>query len=687
MNKTKVIAMLLSAAMSTSFAGVCYADGDENWTISYVDGDSDKADRSTYYAKITDESDIAPGENLILVDYGGTNAQMGKESYVELTAALTEDLVAGNEYTLSFLAKGYFNNPGATGFGRRHPDMAEFRVGDQLSYIITDLTKTDLGDSWCSYSKTFTYDGTESNVKIRVYGALGGNNKTVFDDISLKDSSANELVKNPYFALQESLPEEYYASGFYAYPDGGKATLGWVNPKARGLMSVALYERVGTERILLKNNFTTQAEASVSYSFGSFDDSTTLNPRLFEVEFNFRNKAPYVYYLSLAPTDETSVKESLGFDWQVGKNTSGLMTTARYSYRRAYDNPHSGDSYLNMNLSDGTGALDISCILSMPFEEPLEVGEKYKVSLYYRAQGAGFASHLTLGGDPIYWAVGDSDGYQEVWNTYTTVGSANNWNLYEKEITATNASTNMFFIHFHNRLDIDDVSVCKINEDGSLGENLVLYGDCEGVGSTEVGTIRNAQFKNIETDNMTLSYDAGANVSYIDVYKEQDGEYVYSGKISPVHNELYIDKLTLGTEYTYRLTPYNADDVAGESVDVTGKTLIPDYTIEDITLLKNGTETAEITGSGTYTVKTVVTDYLVEDMKYAQVVAVYKDNTLQKLYNTEHSFTAEGADAQGNEIQTTDIEIGNGSGWTIEVHMWDSIEDMNILYPCVTFAE
>ncbi len=412
MNKTKVIAMLLSAAMSTSFAGVCYADGDENWTISYVDGDSDKADRSTYYAKITDESDIAPGENLILVDYGGTNAQMGKESYVELTAALTEDLVAGNEYTLSFLAKGYFNNPGATGFGRRHPDMAEFRVGDQLSYIITDLTKTDLGDSWCSYSKTFIYEGTESNVKIRVYGALGGNNKTVFDDISLKDSSANELVKNPYFALQESLPEEYYASGFYAYPDGGTATLGWVNPKARGLTSVALYERVGTERILLKNNFTTQAEASVIYSFGSFDESTTLNPRLFEVEFNFRNKAPYVYYLSLAPTDETSVKESLGFDWQVGKNTSGLMTAARYSYRRAYDNPHSGDSYLNMNLSDGTGALDISCVLSMPFKAPLEVGEKYKVSLYYRAQGAGFASHITLGGEPMYWAVGDSDGYQ-----------------------------------------------------------------------------------------------------------------------------------------------------------------------------------------------------------------------------------------------------------------------------------
>lgn len=687
MKKTKLTALLLATATGISGMGVCYADGDNNWTISYVDGDMDKANRNEYYAKITDSSDIAPGENLILVDYGGSKTQMGKESYVELTAELQQDLVIGSEYTLSFLSKGYFNNTGATGFAKRHADMAEFRVGDQLSYIISDLTKSDQGDGWYRYSKTFTYDGTESNVKIRVYGALGGNNSSVFDDISLMDASGNELVKNPYFALQENAPEEYYASGFYAYPDAGTANLGWVNPKARGLMSVALYERVGKERVLLKNDFSTQAEVNVDYSFGSYDEGTTLNTRLFEVEFNFRGKEPYVYYLSLAPTDEKSVKESLGFDWQVGKNNSGLMTAARYSYTRAYDKPHGGDSYMRMNLTDGTGALDISCILSMPFKSPLEVGKKYKVSLYYRALGAGFASHITLGGEPLYWAVGDSDGYQEIWNTYTTVGSANNWNLYEKEITASTALTNMFFIHFHNRLDIDDVSVCEINEDGSLGENLVMYGDCEGVDSTEVGTIKNAGFANIETNNMTLNYEAGANVSYINIYKEQDGEYVYCGKLSPNQKELYIDGLRLGTEYSYRLTPYNADDVEGESVDITGKTLIPDYTIEGITLLKNGNVTSKVDGAGTYTVKTVVTDYRVEDMKYAQVVAVYKDNALHKLYISDHSFTAEGADAQGNEISTTDIQIGTGTGWTIELHMWDSIEDMNILYPCFTFAE
>lgn len=681
------MAGILSAVMSVSLTGVCYAEGDEHWTISYVDGDSDKMNRNTYYAKITDESSIAPGENLILVDYGGTNAQMGKESYVELTAELEEALVEGNQYTLSFSSKGFFNNSGATGFGRRHSDMAEFKVGDQISYIITDLTKTDQGDSWYSYSKTFTYAGTESNVKIRVYGSLGGNNASVFDDISLMDASGNELVKNPGFALRENTPEEYYASGFYSYPDAGVAHLGWKNPKARGLSKVSLYERVGTERILLKNDFSTQAEANVDYSFGSFDENTTLNTRLFEIEFNFRGKDSYVYYLSLSPTDAESVKGSLGFDWQVGKNNSGLMTAARYSYRRAYDNPHSGDSYLNMNLTDGTGALDISCVLSMPLESPLEVDAKYKVSLYYRAQGAGFASHLTLGGDPIYWAVGDSDGYQGVWESYTTVGTANAWNLYEKEITATNASTNLFFIHFHNRLDIDDVSICKINEDGSLGENLVMYGDCEGVDSEEVGAIKNAEFKNIETDNMTLSYEAEENVSYINVYKEQDSEYVFCGKISPNQEELYLDKLALGTEYTYRLTPFNADDVEGESVDVTAKTLIPDYTIEDITLLKNGTATDKITGAGTYTVKTVVTDYLVENMKYAQVVVVYKDNTLYKVYNSDHTFTAEGTNAQGIDVLTTDIEIGGGTGWTIELHMWDGIETMNILAPCITYGE
>ena len=214
-----------------------------------------------------------------------------------------------------------------------------------------------------------------------------------------------------------------------------------------------------------------------------------------------------------------------------------------------------------------------------------------------------------------------------------------------------------------------------------------MYGDCEGVDSEEVGAIKNAEFKNIETDNMTLSYEAEENVSYINVYKEQDSEYVFCGKISPNQEELYLDKLALGTEYTYRLTPFNADDVEGESVDVTAKTLIPDYTIEDITLLKNGTATDKITGAGTYTVKTVVTDYLVENMKYAQVVVVYKDNTLYKVYNSDHTFTAEGTNAQGIDVLTTDIEIGGGTGWTIELHMWDGIETMNILAPCITYGE
>ena len=436
--------MALITSLSTF--NISYAAGDEGWTISYVDGDSDKTDRNEYYAKITDDSDMEPGENLILVDYGGTESDYGKESYVELSAELTESLMVGNEYTLSFMAKGYFSKAGATGFARRHPGMAEFKIGDEISYIITDLTKTTLENDWYSYSKTFTYTGTESNLKIRVYGALGGNNKSVFDNISIMDSAGAELVKNSDFALAESAPEDFYASGFYSYPYAGEARLGWVNPKARELTKVTLYERVGKERILLKDDFAKQPGEAVNYSFGSFDESTTLNTRLFEIEFAFRNKKPYVYYLTLEPTNQRNVKESLGFDWSVGKNTGNLMTAARYSYRRANDNPHSGNSYMNMGLTDGTGSLDISCILSMPLKSPLEIDEKYKVSLYYRTGNSGFASHLTLGKETNYGAVGTFDGYQEIWNAFTDVGVVNQWNLYEKEITASVDATILFFM-------------------------------------------------------------------------------------------------------------------------------------------------------------------------------------------------------------------------------------------------
>ena len=683
--KKNLIAALLAVTTLLSATLVAYADGDEGWTISYTDGDSDKSNRNEFYAKVTDESDVEHGENLLLVDYGGTDKN-DKNSYVDITAELTENLTPGSTYTLSFSAKGFFAKAGATGFARRYAEMAEFMVGNGVKFIVSDFAKSDIGNDWYNYSKTFTYTGTESYVRIRVYGALGGNNKSAFDDISLVSDAGAELVKNPGFSVAESAPEDYYASGFYSYPDAGKAYIGWTNPKAKGLKKVSLYLRDGAERVLLKNNFSVAPEEKVDYSFGSFDESTTLETRLYEIEFEFRGKEPYVYYLSLAPTDEASVKESLGFDFEVGKNVSGLMTPARYAYRRAEDNPHSGNSYMRMSLTEGTGALDISCVMSLPLKEALVVEEKYKISLYYRTENTGFASHLTLGEIPEYWAIGNMDGYQEVWNHFTEQGIANQWNLYEAEITASVAATNLFFIHFHNNLDIDDVSICKLEDDGSLGENLVLYGDCEGTGNTVAPALSNVQFKNIETDNMTLSYEPSENISYIDMYKKLDGEYGYCGKISPRQKEIYIDGLELGTEYSYKLIPHNYDGVSGDAVEVTASTVIPEYTITGQELLKNGNAVNSITGAGSYAVRTVVTDYLVDAMKYSQVVAVYKDNTLQKLYIDDNTFTAGGKQAEGNII-TTDIEIGGGTGWTVELYMWDGADSMNILAPSITFSE
>ena len=170
------------------------------------------------------------------------------------------------------------------------------------------------------------------------------------------------------------------------------------------------------------------------------------------------------------------------------------------------------------------------------------------------------------------------------------------------------------------------------------------------------------------------------------MYRKDDGVYRYCGKISPRQKEIYIDGLDLGTEHFYKLVPYNYDGVEGEAVEVSGTTLIPDYTITGQTLLKNGSSVSAVAGMGSYAVQTVVTNYKVENMMYAQVVAVYKDNTLQKLYIDNHSFTPGYQDANENVI-TTNIEIGGGTGWTVELYMWDSSEDMNILAPSIIFGE
>jgi hypothetical protein len=67
--KKNLIAVLLSLTTLLSATCVTYADGDEGWSISYTDGDSDKANRNEYYAKITDESDIEPVQRKEKVVY------------------------------------------------------------------------------------------------------------------------------------------------------------------------------------------------------------------------------------------------------------------------------------------------------------------------------------------------------------------------------------------------------------------------------------------------------------------------------------------------------------------------------------------------------------------------------------------------------------------------------------------
>ena len=39
------------------------------------------------------------------------------------------------------------------------------------------------------------------------------------------------------------------------------------------------------------------------------------------------------------------------------------------------------------------------------------------------------------------------------------------------------------------------------------------------------------------------------------------------------------------------------------------------------------------------------------------------------------------------DVITTNIEIGGGTGWTVELYMWDSSEGMNILAPSIVFGE
>ena len=68
----------------------------------------------------------------------------------------------------------------------------------------------------------------------------------------------------------------------------------------------------------------------------------------------------------------------------------------------------------------------------------------------------------------------------------------------------------------------------------------------------------------------------------------------------------------------------------------------------------------------------------------SDIVTIY---TPKSLTISENIYEYQQLKVEPNTITTTDIEIGGGTGWTVELYMWDGAETMKILSPSIIFGE
>ena len=653
----KIIASVLTAVLCIGLITLP-AQAESGWTVSY--SGTVNTDRTKYFAEVTNQYKYN-GEASMLIKYPGTQVE---GNYAEIRGKTEKKMYSG-DYTLTFYAKG------------SRSALTEVIIGDGITAHFSDMTSvavaaTDVPSgekSWFKYTYDFKY--TEQSEDYIIFRFNGGTSSMALDDVSIAEAGTEDnIVFDPGFESVDEQSEEeeeydttdYRAKRLIAEGGSGIINLSWVNPATSDLSGITIYRITEDGREFITNELSIKPSQLVMYSV------TDILPgaNLFQIVFQFKNKEPFSYYLSAA---ESASTYSTGYGkWGVNHYHFGK---ASFTPARTYidtEEKHSGDASLKI-ISNIAPEIDETLngnnYIRVHYPVAFKSNTSYCIKMWVKSENL---ENISFNCDWSHGSVIPAEGTKD-------------WKEYTFDVHFGDEERNYIFIITEHKgvCWIDDVSITELDENGEAVEELVDEGGFEDLLNTEVGELYTAEVSDIAKDFMTVSYTTySSQIKYVNLYRKVFENYEYFGTVSKEITDIPIYDLDMGSEYSFKLAPVNSDLFEGEAIELTAVTDIPDYELSEPELYKGSGKTAAISGSGKYSIRQTVKNYKIEDMTIAQCVAVYKDGVLQKFFVTDKTLEPKSMTKPAVRIDT-EFTIGEGTGWSVEVYILDSVEELNLL--------
>ena len=662
MTKLKVPAFIIAFTIfSTCFCAVNAAGKSDGWSIKCFG----EAAESGYAEVVGDETLIYDGELTLKMSYKAS--AVNENNYIEVKNMLNKDMPSGR-YTLKFYNKANF------------APTTQISVSDAVICGVNDMTSKAVDapsgvSGWKEYTYTFDYvQQEESFLAFRVYSRT---TSQLIDNVSITEEGSNyNYVSDGGFEdyYNSTEPEEYDTTDYrptciMAAESDGMVVLNWRNPVTKELKKIAVYDITDGKEKLLGDDVTHESGQTVWYKIEGLETGKKYQ---YKIVFSFDKKEDAIYFLSASPKQTSSYNMK---GWSFYSNRSGAAGYCPGSVKLDYNEAHSGNASVKImsNIDNSLPEFKSNIYVDFTHQIPMVSGTKYKISFWVKRNNVQRAVQAHMS-----WANFDD---QKL--TFDDMKGSGDWEKREYTYVYSDKNTITFLMDgMCEGLWFDDITVFELDDEGNnLGENLLPEGDFESIYSDKTESVSNLT-ATAQIGGAKLSWkNPSKNYNGMEIYQEVFGKYEYRGTINAGTEEINISGLNNGTSYKYKLVPFNNDGFYGEESEISFTTVMPKYEIAESILYKDGVKTEALSGSGKYSIALPIKNNLYEDgLKCVQLAAVYKNNTLEKLYSSEMTIPQ-----NGKENVVTEFEIPEGEGYCVQIFVIDSRNEWNTLCPMVNY--
>ena len=442
--------------------------------------------------------------------------------------------------------------------------------GEELVFLDKDQT-------------SYSISGIDDDILVTASLIVRGNNGLWSEPAEV---SALSGISNMPVADQSAYQPKYVV----ARNENGVFVMIWKNPEIAP-KSIAAYRLTENGEEYIEAAYNLNANASTSIILGGAATD------YYKLKFTFEDGTVMESFATI---------RNVGY-WEIHQNwqESNEANTWRRGYHLTDENPHGGKfSYHMFKVDDKKGHL-----LYRGDTSSIEEGT-YRLGFWYR--GSDYSSiNVVL----------------ETEKTISCTPSYDTWNYVETDFDITTSSPQLTF-KMNQRPDmfLDDITLYKVEDGVTVGENLLENGDFETVAG--FSGIKNYTYETGDGKvDLTWELPGSKDCAGVGVYV--NGQH--KGNFFTDKTNVTIGGLVNGLKNKIRIVTVNVSgSPIGETVEFTVIPEASEYTVGEFILKKNGTRVAGLS-EGNFTVETTVKNNQTDTMDVTLVTAVFVDGEMLPL--------------------------------------------------------